>query len=211
MPKKLRTKISSTFLPTMEEELPLLDEVNELIEKEKTLMTLKLLEQEQEALLWKQKYEDLVGVVVNPDAKSIVDESQMQKLETIANIINNNDNNDEISKERYKDYHIDKTLLLHKLDSNENIFDLSYMPINNDSILKQINLLLSAKRKNATLKQQSEIILLNNCNLDDSNLALMNILGHTNIKAIDLSFNNLGIHFQTLMLDILKVRSFIIL
>ena len=44
-------------------ELPLLDEVNELIEKERLLLSLKVLEQQKEAQEWKAKYDTLVGKV----------------------------------------------------------------------------------------------------------------------------------------------------
>ena len=44
-------------------ELPLLDEVNELIEKERLLLTLKVLEQQKEAQDWKARYNVLVGKV----------------------------------------------------------------------------------------------------------------------------------------------------
>jgi len=44
-------------------ELPLLDEVNELIEKERLLLTLKVLEQQKEAQDWKARYDVLVGKV----------------------------------------------------------------------------------------------------------------------------------------------------
>jgi hypothetical protein len=46
-------------------EIPLMDEVNEVIEKEKTLASLKLIEQQQLAQEWKQKYENLVGKVLH--------------------------------------------------------------------------------------------------------------------------------------------------
>jgi len=45
------------------EGLPLLDEVNELIEKERLLLSLKVLEQEKAAQEWKAKYDTLVGKV----------------------------------------------------------------------------------------------------------------------------------------------------
>lgn len=44
-------------------ELPLLDEVNELLEKEKLLLGLKVIEQQREAQEWKKKYDLLLGKV----------------------------------------------------------------------------------------------------------------------------------------------------
>ena len=43
--------------------LPLLDEVNELIEKERLLLSLKLLAQKEEAVEWKSKYDKLVDSI----------------------------------------------------------------------------------------------------------------------------------------------------
>lgn len=43
--------------------LPLLDDVNELIEKEKILLEFKVLEQQKEAFEWKAKYDSLLGKV----------------------------------------------------------------------------------------------------------------------------------------------------
>ena len=43
--------------------LPLLDDVNELIEKEKILLEFKVLEQQKEAHEWKLKYDNLLGKV----------------------------------------------------------------------------------------------------------------------------------------------------
>lgn len=43
--------------------LPLLDDVNELIEKEKILLEFKVLEQQKEAYEWKLKYDNLLGKV----------------------------------------------------------------------------------------------------------------------------------------------------
>lgn len=43
--------------------LPLLDDVNELIEKEKMLLEFKVLEQQKEAHEWKVKYDNLLGKV----------------------------------------------------------------------------------------------------------------------------------------------------
>ena len=43
--------------------IPLLDDVNELIEKEKLLLEFKVLEQQKEALEWKAKYDHLLGKV----------------------------------------------------------------------------------------------------------------------------------------------------
>lgn len=42
---------------------PLLDDVNQLIEKEKILKELQVLEQQQQAYLWKHKYDKLLGTV----------------------------------------------------------------------------------------------------------------------------------------------------
>jgi len=47
------------------ERLPLMDELNELIEKERTLLSLKLLAQQNETETWKSKYDSLIDKVGN--------------------------------------------------------------------------------------------------------------------------------------------------
>lgn len=53
----------TTPIETTLSDLPLLDEVNELLEKEKMLMGLKILEQKKEKEEWKAKYDQLLSRV----------------------------------------------------------------------------------------------------------------------------------------------------
>ena len=69
--------------------LPLLEEVNDLIEKERLLMTLKVLEQQKQAEEWKTKYEMLVGKVGETSAKT----GNFQTLEQVGN---DNDDSDAV-------------------------------------------------------------------------------------------------------------------
>lgn len=63
--------------------LPLLDDVNELIEKEKILLEFKVLEQQKEAFEWKAKYDHLLGKVAE-NASSSGNDSDYRVLEAIS-------------------------------------------------------------------------------------------------------------------------------
>lgn len=71
--------------------LPLLDDVNELIEKEKILLEFKVLEQQKEAFEWKAKYDHLLGKVAE-NASSSGNDSDYRVLEAITEDINAVDN-----------------------------------------------------------------------------------------------------------------------
>jgi len=73
--------------------LPLLEEVNDLIEKERLLMTLKVLEQQKQAEEWKAKYELLVGKVGETSAKT----GNFQTLEQVGN--DNDDSDDKRNRD----------------------------------------------------------------------------------------------------------------
>lgn len=62
--------------------LPLLDDVNELIEKEKILLEFKVLEQQKEAFEWKSKYDNLLGKVAE-NASTSGNDSEYRVLEAI--------------------------------------------------------------------------------------------------------------------------------
>ena len=63
--------------------LPLLDDVNELIEKEKILLEFKVLEQQREASEWKAKYDNLLGKVAENAHISEINEN-FRILEEVA-------------------------------------------------------------------------------------------------------------------------------
>lgn len=63
--------------------LPLLDDVNELIEKEKILLEFKVLEQQKEASEWKAKYDSLLGKVAENANISEINEN-FRILEEVA-------------------------------------------------------------------------------------------------------------------------------
>jgi hypothetical protein len=66
------------------EKLSLLDEVNELIEKERTLLNLKVIEQKNEAEEWKTKYDALVEKVASNASENAEVELLMAVAETSA-------------------------------------------------------------------------------------------------------------------------------
>ena len=64
------------------DDIPLLDEVNALIEKEKTLLTLKLAEKQRDANEWKTKYDSLLQKISDGD----FDHAEFTALEAAADL-----------------------------------------------------------------------------------------------------------------------------
>jgi urease gamma subunit len=62
--------------------LPIMDEVNELIEKEKLLLEFKVLEQQKEAHGWKLKYDSLLGKISENVAKVAADSNAASAVAT---------------------------------------------------------------------------------------------------------------------------------
>ncbi|CAE7743456.1 unnamed protein product, partial [Symbiodinium microadriaticum] len=69
-------------------DIPLVDEINELLHKERTLMSLKVIEQQVEAEEWKKKYETLVQHI-GPDGS--VGGGQLQAYEFAADVASRGD------------------------------------------------------------------------------------------------------------------------
>ena len=164
--------------------LPLLDEVNEIIQKEKVLLELKILEQENEAKVWKNRYESLLGSVSDTAAET----GALEPLQIAANnesnkviVVSNNDNDP-----------IDNIIL--SLSSNEWVIDFSYKTITS-SILTRLC------KGNSAITYTNPLLSvfnLSNSNIkEDSAQILSVLLSNPNVKAIDLSNNSLGIVSST--------------
>lgn len=170
-------------------DIPLLDEVNELIEKERLLLNLKLLEQKQEAEEWKAKYDSLVGKV----SDNIADTADFDTLEFAA----------ETLAEKRVDFisQFDLNVLL-KNQKYPWIVDLSHANIEPSVFASTIKSLFSARAAGS----DSSVVVLNHCSLTDENAAaLVSVFRNNDVHAVDLSHNDLNEVFFLQLVDVLKV------
>lgn len=166
---------------TKSRQLPLLDEVNDLIEKERTLLQLKLLEQEKEVDEWKRKYDRLVDKVTEKTAESDFIES----LEVVGEVEEIPDADKSISPAD-----------LNKLIATRNfkwVLDLSSASITVNIFTKLCKMLFGGRNENY---EELKIAVFRDCELtDDHGPPLITIFQNPNIQAFDLSRNNLGSAF----------------
>ena len=170
-----------------EGELPLLEEVNELIEKERLLMQLKLLEQQKAAEEWKSKYESLVSTASKGSSGN----------KTLAKVGNENEapgDGDGLSSA--------KKNLVAPAATTEGIQKMM-MELENDWVLDLSNVTVDAKllgqlnsdvfSARGTSTYNITVCNLANCSLeDDSALALTTLAGKAAVLALDLRGNYLG-------------------
>jgi len=168
-----------------EGELPLLEEVNELIEKERLLMQLKLLEQQRAAEEWKAKYESLVGNASKGSSGN----------QTLAKVGNENeapgDGNSAIKKNKTAPPTTTEGLQQMLMDLEHDwVLDLSNVKVDN-KLLSLLNSEVFSARGCAT--HNITVCSLANTSLeDDSMLALTTLAGKASVQALDLRGNNLG-------------------
>ena len=183
--------LNKTHVTLDEGGLPLLDEVNELLEKEKLLMNLKLLEQKQAAEEWKAKYDKLVDHMMD----SAISTNDFGVLEVAA------DTESTIHREQIPIVDEDGKDVIESLKPYKMI-NLSSKHITNSELTKISRDIIMAKgTRNPTH------IFLNHCDLTDSNVSAINsLIKVPSVDAIDLSYNNLGHEFEDTLVEILKVR-----
>lgn len=176
-------------------DVPLLDEVNTLLEKEKLLLELKFLEQQQMAQEWKTKYDKLVGNVstqatVTGDFKKLADVVDVEKK--IAKVV----------VEAAADASESVRGALMAL-GQESTLDLSGLSLDTDSLSLLLKGPTSIQHASANLK----IFNFSNCQLDDKSIvALGAVISKPTVMGLDLSNNNLGKAFEMQLLDSLKMR-----
>lgn len=173
------------------EELPLLDEVNELIQKERTLLNLKLLEQKQETDEWRQKYDNLVGKVSD---KVHEDTFDFNTLEQAANILS--------EKQAQNTATLEDINLVIASQRNPWILDLSNIGVEENAFTTFCKSAFSSRTSNSGWKA----VILRNCGLSDgSTAALLSIFRNSQVVAIDISHNQLSEMFFLQLLPVLKV------
>ena len=179
--------------------LPLLDEVNELITKEKILLELKILEQKNEASQWKKRYEALLGQVADT-ANDTGDLAPLQNAANNTTTINNNnlnyDNNDPIDN------------ILLSLSPNEWMIDLSNQPLSSSILTRLCKGSSAITYTNPLLS----VFNLSHCSIKDDHANILAVLlSNPNVKAIDLSNNSLGIIIITIIIIIIIIITIIII
>ena len=172
--------------------LPLLDEVNELIEKERTLLNLKLLEQKTATDEWKKKYDLLVNAIGSTNKSDVG--NNIVDLEIAADIESDKHDFEHISlhdihsllKDRVSTWILD----LHDLKIEKILFaKLSKFVFGVNSGFPEIN-----------------TAIFKNCGLTDEYTApLISMIRCTRLKAIDLSNNDFSEIFFLQLLSLLKV------
>jgi hypothetical protein len=180
-------------------DLPLLDEVNKVIEKEKTLLALKLLDQEQQALEWQQKYNDLIDKVADNGGKAA---ATMEFIaDSMTTVVDHS-----IAPEHMLVHPsaVDRDFILKRLSVDQTSLNLSNIDLNQREVLQTIAKFLSTWKKDKLAKGIS-LISMSHCNLNDENIELLDILANPNIQGLDLSHNHLSIAFQRNLFQVYKV------
>jgi hypothetical protein len=168
--------------------IPLVDEINELLTKERTLMGLKVMEHQVEAEEWKKKYETLVQNI-GPDGA--VDGGNKHAYEIAADIA--------VMEDKWgRD--LERVLYLQHQSDHPWCLDASHIELQT-SQLKQIANFPKSHNFNGV-----SILKLNDCKLKDSDGELVTTLFHfSGIQALDLSHNDLGRDFHQSMMNDIQV------
>lgn len=184
-------KIVSTNMTEDKTELPesLLHGVHELIEKERTLLELKLLDQKLESEKWKTKYDTLKEKIVI-DA---TEDNEIENLEVVGNV-EMEDGDSHVLND------INEILASRIIDNY--IADLSNIPFNRQLFINLIKQLFGTRSPYPNIR----IAVFKNCNLGPSlQDALVQLMRSSKIAGIDFSHNSFGEETFIKMLDVLQV------
>ena len=163
------------------DELPLLDEVAELLEKEKTLLNLKLLERDIEAQEWKAKYEGLVNKVV------LENEGNVAAYEAAADVE---------ASDLWKQ-NLD-ACLHHFSTANEKFLIIDHLSLAKPQLKRVARVLATST---------ATMLRITHCDLsDDIADDLCALLTKHQFEALDFSNNDLGSNFFNKLLQTFRVR-----
>lgn len=173
------------------ERLPILDELNDLIEKERTLLSLKLLAQKSETETWKSKYDMLLGKVGSSHIELADDVPQL--LEAAASIEN---------EERIDISETDIQRLLVNRTSSWAL-DLRGVQIDKTNFAKLIKEVFGSR----SLFEKVNSVYMSRCGLtDEFMLPLMSMVRSPRLQALDISHNELGEMLFLQLLTALQVK-----
>lgn len=172
---------------------PLVDELNELIEKERTLLNLKLLAQKNETDSWKTKYDQLLDKVGTGSYDNLA-LSAGQTLESAAEVEMEGSHVSEVT------FYDVQQILMKRIASW--ILDLSGVVMDK---------MLFAKLGKEVFGPRSSFDAINTLNVSGCSITdefappLLSIMRTSRLQAIDLSHNELSDMFFLQMLETLKV------
>jgi hypothetical protein len=176
-------------------QLPLLDEVSNLLQKERTLMGLRVLEKEAEAIDWRTKYETLVSKLSDGSAEGTTPLGDAARgLEIAAELDSASSAPTIIPDFRAR---VMQTLR----EDKESMLDLSNTNVGIHGISEVLKI-LRATKKTTYLRS----ICLKNANLDPScSEQAAALFGFPFLEALDLSYNSLGRNFLSSLITTLQV------
>lgn len=170
-------------------DVPLLDEVTSLLEKERTLMGLKVLEQQVEAQDWKRKYEALVGQVASAGGTS----DAAHVFEMAADIA---------AKPLKIDNFRMKIMETIRADGMNWVVDLSNINVGTEGVVEVLKI-FHGMRDSCRVTT----ILLRNSQLDAGcNEHMAAVISFPYFEGIDASWNSLTKPFYQSMIKALEVR-----
>lgn len=174
--------------------IPLVDEINELLAKERTLMGLRVMEHQVEAEEWKKKYQTLVE---NIGSDKGVDGGNIRAYEVAADVA--------VMEETWqRDF--ERILYMQHQSDHPWCLDVSHIEIQSTQLKQIINFPKSHNFHGLS------VLKLNHCKLRDIDGELVTSLFHLNgIQALDLSYNDLGREFHLSMMNDIQVRSIILI
>eukprot|EP01038_Epipyxis_sp_PR26KG_P010248 gene10248-13784_t len=180
-------------------EAPLLDEINELIEKERLLLTLKLKEQEDKTNQWKSKYDELLENNVASDATDDV----LRQKPVVTDHIEALMNDKEITKNSSENNFVDAFDLLKMQKKYPWIFQFYKNEYEYVAFAKFVKYAFGSQ----FMASGTRIVDIHGCNLkDEYTQAILSILRNPSILAIDLSFNSFNNEFSIQLIEFLKDR-----
>lgn len=175
------------------EELPLLDEINELLIKERTLLGLKVVEQQIETKEWKQKYETLINKITE-------NKDDIEVFEIAGEIQTNNQDKKNQTKNISFAYDLDRLLHFQYSSKYSWCLNTTNFIIHRNELKKLLKYPKAYNAENITVLQ------LNKSDLQDVDSDLIMLLfTYPNLQCLDLSFNNLGSEFRSLFLQTIQV------
>lgn len=176
---------------------PLIHEVNALLEKERTLMELKLLEKEVQANKWKGKYEDLKDKIIE---KKVDDPADAEKLEKLGEV---EDESVDILEETIGQFQNNVGALLVQ-NVQGNFASFNNIPLTKPVFSGLVKSLFGLKSQYPELN----VVSFRNCNLDHTSIeAIEYLLRSPRLQGLDISRNNLDDDVLFSFVEVLNVST----
>lgn len=167
----------------------LLNEVHELIDKERTLLELKLLDQQLESEKWKTKYDTLKDKVV----ETAVEENQVENIEAVANV-------EMEDEEVHKWESVDEIIAKRVID--DYIADLTDIKLKRTMFIALIKNLFGARSSYPNIR----IVSMKNCSLSvEHKDTIVHLVRSSRIAGIDFSRNDIREDTFIQILDVIGV------